>query len=165
MHMTMFTQKKFKTCKLVFYRLQTLNGFKQSQSNDTHSWFKTFPLDYPFTYCQSYSYVAWIHIRVLDWLIWIMLHFGFPIQAPWQPLPRWQGSLILTWITFNPAWITCTVKRWIQLLIHSQTSTMPPLKFGDGWIISSHIYNGCNYLSMLGLKLINASKRRLKVMF
>ena len=28
-----------------------------------------------------------------------------------------------------------------------KTSTVQPLKFGNGWVISSHISNGCNYLS------------------
>ena len=34
--------------------------------------------------------------------------------------------------------ITCPVKYERKLLIHSQTSMAPPLKFGDGSIISSH---------------------------
>ena len=39
----------------------------------------------------------------------------------------------------------------MKLLIHSQTSTVAPLRFR----------NGCNYLSMLGLKLNHVSKRGL----
>ena len=30
----------------------------------------------------------------------------------------------------------------MKLLIHSQTSTVQPLKFGNGWAISSHILLG-----------------------
>ena len=51
----------------------------------------------------------------------------------------------------------------IWLLIHSQTSTVQALKFGNWYAISSHtgmdkqfhptLYNVCNYLSMPGLKL------------
>ena len=40
----------------------------------------------------------------------------------------------------------------MKLLIHFQTSIAILLKFGNGEVISSHIYNGCNYLSMLRLK-------------
>ena len=47
----------------------------------------------------------------------------------------------------------------MKLLIHSQTSTVQPLKFGNGYIISPTLYWACDYLSMLGLKLIHASQR------
>ena len=43
----------------------------------------------------------------------------------------------------------------MKLLIHSQTSTAAPLKFGNGQVTT--LYNGCNYLSMLGLKLNHVS--------
>ena len=46
----------------------------------------------------------------------------------------------------------------MKLLIHSQTSMVKPLKFGNWLVISSDVYKGCNYLSMPGLKLIHASK-------
>ena len=42
------------------------------------------------------------------------------------------------------------------LLIHSQTSTVAPLTFENGLIISSHAL--CNYFSMLGLRLNHVSK-------
>ena len=41
----------------------------------------------------------------------------------------------------------------MKLLIHSLTSTVAPLKFRNGLVISSHILLACDYLSMLGLKL------------
>ena len=44
----------------------------------------------------------------------------------------------------------------MKLFIHFQTSTVAPLKFENGWVISP---NGCNYLSMLGLKLNHVSNR------
>ena len=47
----------------------------------------------------------------------------------------------------------------MKLRIHSQTSTVAPFKYWNGQVISPHTYNGCNYLSMLGLKLIHVSKR------
>ena len=42
----------------------------------------------------------------------------------------------------------------MELLIHSQTSTASPMKLGNEQGISSHFYNGRNYLSLLGFKLI-----------
>ena len=42
----------------------------------------------------------------------------------------------------------------MKLLIHSQTWTVQPLKFGNFF---QHIY-GCNYLSILWIKLIHVSK-------
>ena len=48
----------------------------------------------------------------------------------------------------------------MKLLIHSQTSTIVPLKFGNGYVFFySTLYNDCNYLSVLGLKLIHVCKR------
>ena len=46
----------------------------------------------------------------------------------------------------------------MTVLVNSQTSTAAPLKFGNGKVISSHIYWACDYLSMLELKLIHVSK-------
>ena len=48
----------------------------------------------------------------------------------------------------------------MKLLIHFQTSMVAPLKFRNGF--HPTFYNGCNYLSMLGLKLNHVSKRGLK---
>ena len=39
-------------------------------------------------------------------------------------------------------------KVW-KLLIHSQTSMVALLNFGNGWMIYLPLYNGCDYLSML----------------
>ena len=50
----------------------------------------------------------------------------------------------------------------MNVLIHCQTSTAQPLKFGNWQVISSHIYNGCDYLSLLGLRLIHVSKRGIR---
>ena len=47
----------------------------------------------------------------------------------------------------------------MKLFIHSQTSAVQPLKLEmDKWFHST-LYNGCNYLSVLGIKLIHVSKR------
>ena len=50
---------------------------------------------------------------------------------------------------------------WVQLLLHSQTLKVQPLKFGNELVISFRT-DGCNCLSMTGLKLIPVSKRYLK---
>ena len=41
----------------------------------------------------------------------------------------------------------------IKLLIHSQTSTVQPLKFGDGQAISSQILLGIGLLIHAGIKV------------
>ena len=41
----------------------------------------------------------------------------------------------------------------MKLLIHSQTSTVAPLKFENGWIISSHTFLGMWLLIHFGIKL------------
>ena len=48
-----------------------------------------------------------------------------------------QGPLLLTWINFNPIMecgsiITSIIKCGMKILIHSQTSTVAPLRFGNG---------------------------------
>ena len=47
----------------------------------------------------------------------------------------------------------------MKLLVHSQTSTAAQLKFGNGMKFHPIPYDGCNYLSLLGLNLICAIKR------
>ena len=47
----------------------------------------------------------------------------------------------------------------MKLFSHSQTSTVQPLKFGNGEIISSHDLLISDYLSMLGLELNHVIKR------
>ena len=47
----------------------------------------------------------------------------------------------------------------MKLIIHSQTSAVQPLKFGNGYVIHSIFYKACDYLSMLGFKLNHVSKR------
>ena len=55
----------------------------------------------------------------------------------------------------------------MKLLILFQTSTVAPLKFGNGYVISPHttLYHGCIYLSMLGLNLTHVSKRCPRIVF
>ena len=46
----------------------------------------------------------------------------------------------------------------IKLLVHSQTSTVQPLIFGNGQVIYPILYWACGYVSMLALKLNYVSK-------
>ena len=49
-------------------------------------------------------------------------------------------------------------KYGMILFIHSYASTVQPLKFNNGWVISSDTFWACNYLSKLGLQLIHISE-------
>ena len=54
--------------------------------------------------------------------------------------------------TLIPAWISNYTRYGMKLLIHSQTSMVQPLRFGNGYVISSHM--------LLGMwLLIHISKR------
>ena len=50
------------------------------------------------------------------------------------------------------------VEYGMILRIHSKTSTVQPLKFSNGQVISSHICLAYDRLSMLELKLTDVSK-------
>ena len=58
-------------------------------------------------------------------------------------------------LTLIPAWISNHIpgpgKCGMKLLIHSQTSTVAPLKFGNGKVSASSLNNGCDCLPMLVL--------------
>ena len=73
------------------------------------------------------------------------------------------GPLLLPWINLIRTWINNRIfNMWDEVTDPFQTSTSALLTFGNGEVISSsHSYNRCNYLSMLGLKLISDSERRL----
>ena len=64
-------------------------------------------------------------------------------------------------ITLIPTWISNRnhYKVWVKLVIHSQTSTVQPLKFVNGSVIYPIFYQTCDCLSMLWLKLNHVSKR------
>ena len=64
-------------------------------------------------------------------------------------LPKFTGYLLLFYgMTVFSAWINdyIIIKCGIKLLNHSQTSTMQPLKFGNGLITSSHTLLGMWFL-------------------
>ena len=58
-------------------------------------------------------------------------------QRPWWHRPG--RPLLLTWIKVQHGYVIIyTVKCGMKLHIHSQTSTVAPLKFKNGWAISSY---------------------------
>ena len=57
----------------------------------------------------------------------------------------------------NPAWISNHIsvnEIWDRITYPFPNFNGWPLKFGNGWIISPSLYNGFNYVCMLGSKLI-----------
>ena len=48
---------------------------------------------------------------------------------------------------------------WDEITYPFPTPTVPPLKFGNEYVLSLHTLYGCKYLFMLGLELIYVSKR------
>ena len=99
---------------------------------------------------QFFVMVRFLNCEIAVW------DFYFPcvyVYETWGPFYKHGLTLIPAWIR-NCIHIKCGMK----LLIHSQTSTVQPLKFGN--VISSHTeYRACNYMSMLELKLNSISKR------
>ena len=63
-----------------------------------------------------------------------------PFPAPLSLRDDDPGSLLLTWFNFNTGMESNRIhyQMWVKLLIHSQTSMVQPLKFGNGFIISFH---------------------------
>ena len=77
---------------------------------------------------------------------------------------NFQGAttLLPTWINFNPrlpAWISNHMhsEKW-DGITNSPTSTVQPFKFGNGWVISSHILQGMWLLTHTGIKFMLAIK-------
>ena len=60
-----------------------------------------------------------------------------------------------------PAWISNYVhyKVWDEIIYQFPNFNGCTVEFGNGWVISSHIYWACDYLCILVLKLNHVSKR------
>ena len=59
---------------------------------------------------------------------------------------------------YQHGWIIRSIVKFgMKLLIHSQTSMVAPLKFGNGF--HPTFFQQCGYLSTLGFKSIHVSKR------
>ena len=69
---------------------------------------------------------------------------------PWGPFYEPRLTLMSAWISNH-----MQSKMWDEIIYQFWTSIVQTLKFGSGWIISPHIVQFCNYLSMLWLKLIH----------
>ena len=128
--------------------------------------------------CTSYDFKKWYNehlcnIGKIGRNMTTSYWFREALKSTWWKQNRQGKSLI--WKNIYIALVECYnyqnwtstsqskyVPQWTKLLIHV------PLKFGNGlWIISSHtkIYDGCNYLSMLGLKVIFVDKRGLRLLW
>ena len=70
--------------------------------------------------------------------------------------PNWRSVAVGL---SNDLWSRLLIKCGMKLLIHSQTSTVQPLKFGNGQLISHHTLRACDCLSMLGSKSNHVVKR------
>ena len=73
------------------------------------------------------------------------------------------GPLLLAWIDFNPSTehgyvITSLIKCCMKLLIHPQLQQCNHWSWGMNKLFHLTFYNGCDYLSMLGLKLSHVDK-------
>ena len=64
-----------------------------------------------------------------------------------------QGHILLTRFNFDPTWISNHKPSKVWGDITFQTCT------AEAWEWISNFHDGCNYLSMLGLKLNHVSKR------
>ena len=64
-------------------------------------------------------------------------------------------------LTLIPAWISnhMPITLWDEITHPFPNSKSVPLKHGYGWVISPTLYNRCNYLTMLALKLIYVNKK------
>ena len=77
--------------------------------------------------CKSDDWHTKSVIHAVDNIVDIMRFFyGYPATL------QHQWPLLLTWFNLNPSIDICTVKCEMKLLIHSQTSTVQSLKFGNG---------------------------------
>ena len=50
------------------------------------------------------------------------------------------------------------IKCGVKIIIHSQTSTIAPLKFGNGYLFDVTLYQACDGLSISALKQKRVSK-------
>ena len=70
----------------------------------------------------------------------------------------WLSAAHFTNTDYVPAWISNNIrfKVWVWLLLHS--STVQPIKFGNGYVISFHTLEGIWLLMHTGIKLIMSVK-------
>ena len=100
------------------------------------------------------------------WLVWSIYHFPQIPQIHIRIFP-------VLWIQYkykckpntNATADTSQIWKWLELqgssklLIHSQTSKDPPVRFGNRKVIHVTFYNGCTYLFMLVFTLKHVSKQ------
>ena len=107
---------------------------------------------------------VWCHEATSQWWwyfihtdVWVTREAGAHLAGPHYWNQCWLSFMLSYGLTLIPAWICnySLLKCETKLHNHFQTSMAAPLKFGNGQVT----LKGCNYISMLGLKLIHVIKR------
>ena len=77
-----------------------------------------------------------------QWHIWALPGFNEVLAGPaHMKLKPGVHFTNMDYLYCQHGWvITCPIKCGMKLLIHSQTSMVQPLKFGNGYVISSHTF-------------------------
>ena len=80
--------------------------------------------------------------RDVNLVTMMCVHGNFPHWLSFYPT-QWKPNLPKSlWQEWSSPISAAIVKCGEKLVIHSQTSTVQPLKFGNGWTISSHTLLG-----------------------
>ena len=87
-----------------------------------------------------------------------MLNHGFISnlnEDAWVDIEPPNGPFYQHGLTLIPAWMNNFIhyKCGMKLFIHSQTLAVAPLKFGNGYVISSHILPRMWLLIRAGIKV------------
>ena len=87
----------------------------------------------------GHGWVITFYIKSWIWLLFISLYQLISVS---KRASAYLGPLLITRININGSMdkklVTWPVECGMTLCIHSQTSMPAPLKFGNGWVISSH---------------------------
>ena len=94
-------------------------------------------------------------------MLWKGYHSFDFFHEVWKTYLEWYTNAIgvehFKWS--SRIWVIISIMMCgMKLLIHSQTSTVQPLKFGDGYVISVPIFLGMRLFIHVGFKSIYVSK-------
>ena len=119
-----------------------------------------------FTWLQSWHGYAITYMYIPKWWIELLIHPQPSTVVPWKSEKPEEctfkftiqclGPLLPTRFNFNPDMdmqLHLIEKRRMRLLVHSQTSLAQPLKFGNGWVTSSHTLLDMWLLIHAGIKV------------
>ena len=104
------------------------------------------------SYLSHYSWIKHVSLIVVDYLISLLLHV---LQLKLSSKVRGHFTN-MGYLQSQYEWVLAPIiKCGMKLIIQFQTSTMQPSRFlGMDSKCHATLYNGRNYLSLLGLKLI-----------